>query len=117
MIKIICLAAGLLLAAATAAHAGERNMTCRGEFLLYRGLGGHDVDTRTVGSPETRLCYLRRTRGEELVDTACQTELPCIIHVRATPRDTPNGMPLAWNALRIYSARPDVPLPRKRRWR
>src|SRR5262245_65429921 len=112
MIKI-ALAAGLLLAAA-AAHAAERDITCRGPFFIFRGLGSLDADTRTVGEPETTLCYLRRNpQAEQMLDSACQTEMPCIVRVRAVPRDTPNGMPQTWNVVRVYSARVDVPLPRK----
>src|SRR5262249_57842462 len=114
MIKMISLATGLLLGAA-AAHASERDMTCRGPLLIFRGLGGQDADTRTIGSPEQTLCYLRRNpQAEKIVNTACQTELPCIVRVRAEPRDTPSLMPRTWNVLRVYSARTDVPLPRKR---
>jgi hypothetical protein len=108
MIKISLAAAGILLAV-TAADAGERtewDMTCRGPFDIHRGLGGYDLDMRTIGTPETKLCYLRgNPEASAIVDAACQTEKSCVVRARVTFRDTPNGMPQTYNVVKVYSAR------------
>jgi hypothetical protein len=113
----IILAAALLLAAA-AAHAGERtefDMTCRGPFDIHRGLGGYDLDMRTIGTPETKLCYLTgNPEASAIVDAACQTEMPCVIRARVTFRDTPTLMPQTYNVVKVYAAHTHMPLPRKR---
>jgi hypothetical protein len=97
------------LAAATTAHAEPlpgRDMTCRGPFDMYRGLGGHDVDVRIIGTPERTLCYLRgNPEASELVDAACKDKPSCIVRARVVPRDTPNGMPQTYNVLKVYSAK------------
>jgi hypothetical protein len=117
MIKISLTVAGLLLAV-TATHAAERtewDMTCRGPFDIRRGLGGYDLDVRTIGTPETKLCYLRgNPEASAIVDAACQTEMSCVVRARVALRDTPTLMPQTYNVVKVYTARTHVPLPRKR---
>jgi hypothetical protein len=69
----LILSAGLALAA-TATNAAEpgRDITCRGPINFpIEGLGGYGLDLRTVGEPETRLCYLEgNPEASVIVDAA-----------------------------------------------
>jgi hypothetical protein len=72
---------------------------------MYRGLGGHDVDVRIIGTPERAPCYLEgNPEASELVDAACKDKPSCIVRARVVRRDTPNGMPQTYNVLKVYSA-------------
>jgi hypothetical protein len=102
------LAAAIALALLGQAAAGEpgRDITCRGSFDIYRGAGGHDLDVRTIGEPETTLCYLRgNPEASAIIDAACKDKSSCVVRARVVRRDTPNGMPQTYNVLKVYSAR------------
>jgi hypothetical protein len=107
---------GLVLAATTAGAESiptprerplpVRDLTCRGEFSMYGGAGGLAPDVRMIGTPETRLCYLRgNPEASAIIDPACKIGESCVVRARVVPRDTPNGMPQTYNVLKVYSAR------------
>ena len=96
MIKI-SLAAACLLVAVTAAHATERDMTCRG---LLEGPANY----RVIG-PDARMCYVTDAALLERVNASCQSGMPCVVRARVTFRDTPTLMPQTYNVVKVYSAR------------